>query len=104
MAMQIRAARAYYMYIASMFDHPELYGKTNSTPQVGKAGSSKVFSTSTAIEIMLGCMELMGSYGYCAGYDVEKYLRDVIIIHLWMGGVQLTTLESAQAEYPFEPW
>ena len=104
MAMQIRAARAYYMYIASMFDHPELYGKTNSTPQVGRAASSKVFSTSTAIETMLGCIELMGSYGYCADYHVEKYLRDVIIVHLWMGGAQLTTLESAQAEYPFEPW
>ncbi|MCK4354214.1 MAG: acyl-CoA dehydrogenase family protein, partial [Dehalococcoidia bacterium] len=47
MAMQIRAARAYSMYIASMFDHPELYGETSSTPQVGRAASSKVFSTST---------------------------------------------------------
>jgi len=104
MAMKIRAARAYSLYVASKFDHPEIYGDITSTAQIGESSASKVFSTATAIEVILGCIELMGSYGYSIDYHLEKYLRDIIIVHLWLGGAQLAMLESAQAEYPFEPW
>lgn len=104
MAMKIRAARSFYLHVASMFDHPELYGPTSSIELTGISASSKLFSTSTAIEIMLKCIELMGSYGYSIDYHIEKYLRDVIIVHLWMGGPHIPLLESAQVDYRFTPW
>jgi len=100
MAMKIRAARSFYLNVAYMFDHPELYGESNSDRLIGISTSSKTFSTSVAIEVMHKAIELMGSAGYCADYYVEKYLRDVIIIHLWMGGPHLAMLESARVEYP----
>jgi alkylation response protein AidB-like acyl-CoA dehydrogenase len=31
-------------------------------------------------------MELMGAYGYGFDYHAEKYLRDVKIAQLWLGG------------------
>ncbi len=100
MAMKIRAARSFYLNVAYMFDHPELYGEANSDRLIGISSSSKTFSTRVAIEVMHKSMELMGSAGYCADYHIEKYLRDVLIIHLWMGGPQLAMLESARVEYP----
>jgi len=104
MAMKIRAARAYSLYVAGKFDHPEIYGEVVSTAQIGESSAAKVFATSTAIEVILSCIELMGSYGYSVDYHLERYLRDIIIVHLWMGGAQLGMLESAQTEYPFKPW
>ena len=89
--------------MTSKFDRSEIYGEITSTVQIGQSSASKVFSTLTAIEVMLGCIELMGSYGYSIDYHLEKHLRDIIIVHLWLGGAQLAMLELAQAEYPFEP-
>jgi alkylation response protein AidB-like acyl-CoA dehydrogenase len=47
-------------------------------------------------------MELMGSYGYSFDYNVEKYLRDVKILQLWLGGPQRAFLDVALGYYKFE--
>jgi len=104
MAGKIQIARSSYMDIASMYDQPELYGETNSDAQLARASAIKNFATQTAIEVMHTSMELMGSYGYSPEYLVEKYLRDVLILRLWLGGVQLGNLDIARGHYPYNPW
>jgi alkylation response protein AidB-like acyl-CoA dehydrogenase len=47
-------------------------------------------------------MELMGSYGYSYGYEIEKYYRDVKILQLWLGGPQRRSLDTALGYYSFE--
>jgi len=47
-------------------------------------------------------MELMGSYGYSFEYNLEKYLRDVKILQLWLGGPQRALLDTALGYYSFE--
>ena len=47
-------------------------------------------------------MELMGAYGYCFDHHVEKYLRDVKIAQLWLGGPHRALVDSALGCYTFE--
>jgi len=47
-------------------------------------------------------MELMGSYGYAFEHCLEKYLRDVKILQLWLGGPQRGRLDVALGYYDFE--
>jgi alkylation response protein AidB-like acyl-CoA dehydrogenase len=104
MAAKIQVARSDYLVTASMFDHPEIYGEPYSDRQIARASASKVFATKMAIEVMQGAMELMGSYGYSPEYLVEKYLRDFLIIRLWLGGAQLGLLDAARGHYALNLW
>lgn len=104
MAAKIQVARSDYLVTASMFDRPEIYGDPSSDRQIARASASKVFATKMAIEVMQVAMELMGAYGYSPEYLVEKYLRDFMIIRLWLGGAQLGLLDAARGHYALNLW
>ena len=104
MAAKVQVARSDYLYIASMIDRPETYGALNSPQQLARVSASKLISTRLAQEVIHSAIELMGSYGYSTDYHVEKYLRDVVIVRLTMGGPQLCALESAHGQYPLKLW
>ncbi len=46
---------------------------------------AKLFVCDTAREIVLTCQQIMGAYGYVAGYDMERYVRDILILPI-LGG------------------
>jgi len=50
---------------------------------------AKVFATDAAMEVALNAVELMGSYGYAKEYGVEKIMRDVKIIQIYIGSNEL---------------
>jgi alkylation response protein AidB-like acyl-CoA dehydrogenase len=104
MAMKIQAARSYYLNVAYMFDRPEMYGDTISPQQSAKSSGYKNFATEVAERVCRQAMGLMGSYGYSTGGHVEKYLRDLPIIRLWMAGVHGAMLDTARGEYAFKSW
>jgi alkylation response protein AidB-like acyl-CoA dehydrogenase len=104
MAMKIQAARSYYLNVAYMFDHPEIYGDTISLQQLARSSGCKNFATEVAEWVCRQAMGLMGSYGYSTGGHVEKYLRDLPIIRLWMAGVHGAMLDTARGEYAFKSW
>jgi len=93
-----------YLNVAYMFDHPEIYGDLISDQQVARSAASKWFSTWVAEWVMREAIGLMGSYGYSYEAHIEKYLRDVIIIRIYMGGAHGAILDAARGEYPFDPW
>jgi len=47
-------------------------------------------------------MGLVEPYSYSTGGHVEKYLRDLPIICLWMAGINGAILDTARGEYAFE--
>jgi len=104
MAMKIQAARSYYLNVACMFDHPEIYGERTSDQQVAKSSASKWFSTWATEWVIREAMGLMGSYGYSYETHIEKYLRDVIAIRIYCAGQHGAILDAARGEYPFDPW
>jgi alkylation response protein AidB-like acyl-CoA dehydrogenase len=102
MAQKIESARAYTMQISAMTRREDLYGNAGETFLLSKCSAVKAYSCDVSIWVAHKAMELMGSYGYCFDYNVEKYLRDVKILQLWLGGPQRALLDVALGYYKFE--
>ena len=99
MAVGIETAKAYYLQVAYMLEHPDRYGEASSATMLSRASIAKVYATDVTVSIANKAMELMGSYGYMKNYHVEKYWRDSKEIQLWLGGAQLGRLDIARGYY-----
>jgi len=102
MATGIETARAHYLQVAYMLDHPEQFGPSYSDAMLCQASISKNYATEMAIMVTNKAMELMGSYGYIRDYHVEKYWRDAKEIQLWLGGAQLGRFDIVRGYYPYQ--
>lgn len=74
---QIDAARLMTWRAAVTKDNKENYG-----PQ---AAMAKLFASDIANKVCRDCVQLMGGYGYCREYPVERALRDVKITEIYEG-------------------
>lgn len=101
MAQKIESARAYTMTINAMVG-TGLYGQSGEPFLLSKCSAVKEFVCDVPIWVANKAMELMGSYGYAFEYNIEKYLRDVKILQLWLGGPQRALLDTALGYYSFE--
>ena len=101
MAQKIESARAYSMQISGMV-RSGLYGLPGEPFLLSKCSAAKEYTCDITIWVANKAMELMGSYGYAFDYNVEKYLRDVKILQLWLGGPQRSLLDTALGYYDFE--
>ncbi len=46
---------------------------------------AKLFVCDTARDIVLTCQQIMGAYGYADGFDMERYVRDILVMPI-LGG------------------
>lgn len=46
---------------------------------------AKLFVCDTARDIVITCQQIMGAYGYVSGYDMERYVRDILVLPI-LGG------------------
>ncbi len=102
MAQKIESARAYALQISAMTRNQALYGRVGEPLLLSKCSAAKAYACDVSIWVTNKTMELMGSYGYSFDYNVEKYLRDVKILQLWLGGPQRAFLDIALGYYTFE--
>jgi alkylation response protein AidB-like acyl-CoA dehydrogenase len=101
MALKIESARAYAMQVNRMIRSGQ-YGRAGEPLLLSKCSAAKVYVCDVTLWAANKAMELMGSYGYTFDYNVEKYLRDVKILQLWLGGPQRAILDTALGYYKFE--
>jgi alkylation response protein AidB-like acyl-CoA dehydrogenase len=101
MALRIDCARAFYQRVSDM-QRTGHFGHPGEPVLLSKSSASHNFACDTAIWVVNKAMELMGSYGYSFGYEIEKYYRDVKILQLWLGGPQRRILDTALGYYSFE--
>jgi len=101
MALKIESARAYKMQINRMIRSGR-YGRPGEPLLLSKCSAAKAYICEITLWVANKAMELMGSYGFTFDYDVEKYLRDVKILQLWLGGPQRAILDTALGYYKFE--
>jgi len=101
MAQRIDCARAYYQRVFEMQRSGE-FGRAGEPFMLSKCSAAQNYACDTAIWVANKAMELMGSYGYSFGYEIEKYLRDIKILQLWLGGPQRRSLDTALGYYSFE--
>jgi alkylation response protein AidB-like acyl-CoA dehydrogenase len=100
MALKIESARAYAMQVNRMIRSGQ-YGRPGEPLLLSKCSAAKTYVCDITLWVANKAMELMGSYGFAFDYDVEKYLRDVKILQLWLGGPQRGILDTALGYYQF---
>jgi alkylation response protein AidB-like acyl-CoA dehydrogenase len=54
-------------------------------PASAETSMAKLFVTEAATRIVLTCQKVMGAYGYVAGFDMERYVRDVLAMPIFGG-------------------
>ena len=101
MALKIESARAYTMQVNRMIRTGQ-YGSPGEPLLLSKCSAAKTYVCDITVWTANKAMELMGSYGFAFDYNVEKYLRDVKILQLWLGGPQRGILDTALGYYQFE--
>jgi alkylation response protein AidB-like acyl-CoA dehydrogenase len=45
----------------------------------------KLYVAETAVEVVLGCQRVLGAYGYAQGFNMERYVRDILVMPIFGG-------------------
>ena len=61
----------------------------------GEAAMAKLFASEMANDVCRGCVQLMGGYGYCREYPVERALRDAKITEIYEGTSEIMKMVIA---------
>ncbi|MCI8342786.1 MAG: acyl-CoA dehydrogenase [Firmicutes bacterium] len=77
MQTKIDAARLMVWRAANAKDNHENYAPL--------AAMCKLFASEVANDVTRGCVQLMGGYGYCREYPVERAMRDAKITEIYEG-------------------
>lgn len=77
MQTKVDAARLMVWRAATAKDNHENYAPL--------AAMCKLFASDVANEVTRGCVQLMGGYGYCREYPVERAMRDAKITEIYEG-------------------
>ncbi|MBE6036586.1 MAG: acyl-CoA dehydrogenase [Clostridiales bacterium] len=59
--------------------------KDNHEDYASYAAMAKLFASSTAVEVTRAAVQIMGGYGYCREYPVERMYRDAKITEIYEG-------------------
>ena len=57
----------------------------NNLPCSVETSMAKMFVCETGLDIVLTCQKVMGAYGYAKGFDMERYVRDMLLMPI-IGG------------------
>lgn len=88
MATQVDAARALVYRAARL--------KDMGLPLSKEASMAKMFATDTAMMVTTNAVQVLGGYGYCREYPVERMMRDAKITQIYEGTNQIQRLVIAK--------
>ncbi|MBC7343960.1 MAG: acyl-CoA dehydrogenase [Clostridia bacterium] len=71
--------------------------KDNGLPHTKEASMAKKFATDTAMDVCVKCVQLMGGYGYCKEYPVERMMRDVKVTQIYEGANEIHRMIISRA-------
>jgi len=84
MATQIDAARMLVYRAAKL--------KDKGQPLAKEASMAKMYATDTAVMVTTNAVQILGGYGYCREYSVERMMRDAKITQIYEGTNQIQRL------------
>jgi alkylation response protein AidB-like acyl-CoA dehydrogenase len=102
MATVIDICRAAVLELAYEYDHPEIYGESDTETMIARAHAIHAFVTKSAQEQIAKGMELMGAFGYARANNYEKYYRDIAVAKLVVGSVQVGYLGACRPYYDLD--
>lgn len=88
MATRIDAARLLVYRAARL--------KDMGLPHSKEASMAKLFATDTAMQVTTDAVQILGGYGYCKDYPVERYMRDAKVTQIYEGTNQIQRLVIAK--------
>lgn len=88
MATRIDCARLLVYRAARMRDMGLPYAK--------EASMAKMYGTDTAMEVTTNAVQILGGYGYCREYQVERFMRDAKITQIYEGTNQIQRIVIAK--------
>ena len=72
-----------------MMQHAAWLVETNR-PSAVATSMAKVYTAETAKEIVLNCQQhVMGAYGYAKGFNMERYVRDILAVPIYGGSTAI---------------
>lgn len=88
MAMGIDAAR--------LLTHRVAWLKDQEKPHSKEASMAKLFASETAMMVTKEAIQVLGGYGYCKEYPVERYFRDAKITEIYEGTSEIQRIVIAK--------
>lgn len=88
MAMKVEAARHLVFQAA--------YKLEQGLPFTKEAAMAKAFASDIAMQVTTEAVQVLGGYGYCRDYPVEKCMRDAKIMQIFEGTNQIQRLVIAK--------
>ena len=89
METAVQAARSLVYHAAWRYDEKE--------PQMVRfSAMSKLFATDMVMEVTTNAVQILGGYGYCQDYPVERMMRDAKIFAIFEGTNQIQRLVIAR--------
>lgn len=61
----------------------------NHLPCSVETSMTKNFVCETAVQIVLDCQKILGAYGYATEFDMERYVRDVLVMPIFGGSTAI---------------
>jgi butyryl-CoA dehydrogenase len=88
MAMRIDASR--------LLIHRAAWMKDKNIPHSKEAAMAKLFASETATFVTKEAVQILGGYGYCKDYPVERYFRDAKITEIYEGTSEIQRVVIAK--------
>lgn len=65
-------------------------------PSAVQTSMAKYYISETVRDIVISCQQVMGAYGYAEGFNMERYVRDAMVLPIWGGSsaVQKTNIAN----------
>ncbi|MFZ5651552.1 MAG: acyl-CoA dehydrogenase [Bacillota bacterium] len=70
--------------------------KDMGLPHSKEAAMAKMYATDTAMDVTTNAVQILGGYGYCKEYPVERMMRDAKITQIYEGTNQIQRLVIAK--------
>lgn len=88
MAMNIDAAR--------LLIHRAAWLKDNKLPYTKESAMAKLFASEMSMMVTKEAIQILGGYGYCKEYPVERYFRDAKITEIYEGTSEVQRIVIAR--------
>ena len=65
-------------------------------PSAVQTSMAKYYISETVRDIVIACQQVMGAYGYAEGFNMERYVRDAMVLPIWGGStaIQKTNISN----------
>jgi alkylation response protein AidB-like acyl-CoA dehydrogenase len=70
--------------------------KDQGLPHSKEAAMAKKMASDVCMQVCTDCVQLMGGYGYCREYPVERMMRDAKITQIYEGSNQIQRMIIAR--------